>query len=528
MRRKRGLLKLFQDCEIHAAEKERLKSVQSYNEEDTEAVSLPPSELHSPMAQGHTVENGFYDHNKTISLSFADTDYDDYDEEEQVFSAEQSQEDSLTGALDYFVEPFEDTFDPQPVHSFSEEGQVHSTPPSSVHSDHDIEEAIVIKASPPSPPPVTPEASREQPIYSEEKQEVTKIEDDQASFEADLRAILSGQKKYDADKKQTVSTDELAEEESERMQAKKKKEAAKQNDHSIFEKIAQSMQLANTYDLGSINLEQRFDAFDQEMEKANQKREKQDAISRTKLPENVAKSVPELSQQTAVDTADFLMDLDKMSQPNSLVSAFSNDIPLSPKSGGRSIGKAALEVGDIILSTTADPNISGTIRKVTRSEVSHASVYVGNGNVIEAIESGVLQRSLETAMSDDTVTVAFRHQNMDAKKGEMIKNFLIKKQKEGTQFDQFAIVRNLPIQIVTSACSVFSPALRDKCRNFAGRIFLGTESNDEFYCSELVFAAYEAAGLKLTNTSPQWTSPEDLVQLNYNGTLRYVGHLKTT
>jgi len=222
-----------------------------------------------------------------------------------------------------------------------------------------------------------------------------------------------------------------------------------------------------------------------------------------------------------------LTDLDKMAYPSSWAGAFSNDIPLSPKTGGQSIDTKALEVGDIILSTTKDPEISGTIRKITRSEISHAAVYVGNGNIIEAIESGVLERSLETAMADDSVTVAFRHQSITPAKAGKLRDFLVKKRKEKTKFDKFAVVRNLPIQIITSLCAMVAPGLRGRCRNFAGRIFLGTETNNEFYCSELVFAAFEEAGLKLTNTAPQWTSSEDLVQLNYNGTLRYVGHLKT-
>jgi len=226
-------------------------------------------------------------------------------------------------------------------------------------------------------------------------------------------------------------------------------------------------------------------------------------------------------------TDEFLKDLDKMSYPSGLAASFSNDIPLSPTTGGRSIGVGALEVGDIILSTTSDPRISGAIRAVTRSEVSHAGVYIGNGKVIESIESGVLERFLDTSMQDDSVTVAFRHQDMTPQKGGLIHDFLTKKRKENTRFDRYAVIRNLPIQIITSACSLLAPGLRERCRNFAGRIFLGTDNNNAFYCSELVFAAFAKANLEMTNTEPHWTSAEDLVQLNYNGTLRYVGHLKT-
>ncbi|MEM7374373.1 MAG: hypothetical protein AAF587_37610 [Bacteroidota bacterium] len=231
------------------------------------------------------------------------------------------------------------------------------------------------------------------------------------------------------------------------------------------------------------------------------------------------------AQSTAEE---FLADLDAIEKSSPLSSAFSNDIALSPENGGRSIGIDSLESGDIILSTTNDPEISGRVRAITNSAISHAAVYIGEGRVVEAIESGVMERSLETAMKDDSVTVAFRHQQMSPEKAAIIKDFLVQKRKEGVKFDRYAMIRNLPIQIITSICGALLPSLRDKCRNFAGRIFLGTESNNEFYCSELVFAAFEAADVQLSNTDPQWTSPEDLVQLSFNGTLQYVGHLKTT
>jgi len=43
------------------------------------------------------------------------------------------------------------------------------------------------------------------------------------------------------------------------------------------------------------------------------------------------------------------------------------------------------------------------------------------------------------------------------------------------------------------------------------RINLGTGTNDKFFCSQLVIAAYAAAGVPLTSTPPNWTSPGDIV-----------------
>ena len=67
---------------------------------------------------------------------------------------------------------------------------------------------------------------------------------------------------------------------------------------------------------------------------------------------------------------------------------------------------------------------------------------------------------------------------------------------------------------------------RKICKDFAGRIWLGTDTNNEFYCSELVFEAFKEAGLPLANIPSNWTTPQDIVELTYNKSLEYVGHLK--
>lgn len=51
-------------------------------------------------------------------------------------------------------------------------------------------------------------------------------------------------------------------------------------------------------------------------------------------------------------------------------------IPLDPGRGGRSVGPEALQIGDIIVSTTSAA-ISRAIRVGTGSEVSHAMLYIG-------------------------------------------------------------------------------------------------------------------------------------------------------
>ena len=94
------------------------------------------------------------------------------------------------------------------------------------------------------------------------------------AFAADLAAILEGNKVFDPEKKELVSKDKvdddfakkLKEADASRTPSNKENTADKPQDdrNAIFEKIAQNMNYANSFDLGEFDMEQRFDAFDSE------------------------------------------------------------------------------------------------------------------------------------------------------------------------------------------------------------------------------------------------------------------------
>lgn len=214
-----------------------------------------------------------------------------------------------------------------------------------------------------------------------------------------------------------------------------------------------------------------------------------------------------------------------LSEIKSLVESvqFSN-IPLDPVTGGMSIPVSTLRPGDIILSTT-NSHISKAIRKMTSSPVSHSILYIGDNKVIEAIGSGVVMRSIDDALKDASLAVAFEHPNITNPQINRIIDFA--KSKIGKKYDKVGIVRQAGFQIdKKTICERFSDSGRKaKCINWVGKINLGTSTNDEFFCSELILAAYQNAGLPLTITPPHWNSPEDIAELRLNKKLKYVGHL---
>ncbi len=211
------------------------------------------------------------------------------------------------------------------------------------------------------------------------------------------------------------------------------------------------------------------------------------------------------------------------SKPSAL--PFSSDIPLDPGNGGRSIGLDLLQAGDIIVSTTADIT-SDLIRFASNAPVSHAMIYTGDGGqVVEAIRDGVVFHPLDEAIANATVAVAFRHPDLTEEQAWRIRDFV--GQQIGKSYNYWGIVRQAGFQLDRRTfCSDKSGGEYDRCVNWAGRVNMGTATNDEFFCSQLVLAAYETAGVPLTSTPPHWNSPGDLAELRLSGMLGYVGHLK--
>ena len=287
----------------------------------------------------------------------------------------------------------------------------------------------------------------------------------------------------------------------------------------IFDELAASMSHAKSYDLGSVALEHRFDEFD----RAEDERKASRPVVGTSPV--VDREPPPPSPAGAAGTGpapatEFVEDLDLIRGD-----AQTEDIPLDPGVGGRSIGESALEAGDVILSTTDHP-VSETIRKVTGDEVSHAALYVGNGNVIEAIESGVILRGLDTAVEDDTLAVAYRHRDMTPVKASQVIAFAEDHARRKTPFDTWGLIQVAPGQLVRAICNQKEGAEREACLANAANLRVGTNDDGAFFCSELVLAGFEHAGLSITETDPSWSSPGQIVELHHNGLFDYVGHLK--
>lgn len=140
------------------------------------------------------------------------------------------------------------------------------------------------------------------PSANEEKSQAKSAEDE---FIADMQSILSGQMVYDPNKKATVRKDELGQppKGSNQNGSNEPPVPEAKNSQAIFDRIAQSMAFANTYDLGTVELENRFSDFDRISD-----------IQQRAAKENKAKPLQTPLKQTStappVDSTDFIRDLD--------------------------------------------------------------------------------------------------------------------------------------------------------------------------------------------------------------------------
>ena len=297
-------------------------------------------------------------------------------------------------------------------------------------------------------------------------------------------------------------------------------------EEDIFDRIAKNMQYANQYDFGTLELDKRFDEFDRMSDIKSVAQPNVHVRATNNSIETVA-----LQKPAVVSSADFLEDLDIMSKPNRTAlwaNSKTAENVASPDQGvgGRSISSEALQIGDLIISSTSDDHILNAIGTVTGSEISHAAVYAGNGSVMLATDNGVTEWSLGELINNSSLSVAYHQKNMDATKAAKVITFLRNALVNNKGFDSWALLYAAPAQLLASYCDSLTGEAREACLHGAKSMRPGTDSNDQFFCSELIFAAFKDAGLSISTVQPSFSSPHESVKLFHDGTLQYVGHLK--
>jgi Permuted papain-like amidase enzyme, YaeF/YiiX, C92 family len=208
-------------------------------------------------------------------------------------------------------------------------------------------------------------------------------------------------------------------------------------------------------------------------------------------------------------------------------------LALTPGNGGLQITPDDLRAGDIVLSSTHSV-VSMGVRLITVAPVSHAALYLGQGQFVEAVGAGVRLRSTQEYMDGESTIVAFRHPGVGDEQVAALNEFA--QRHAGKKYNTAGIVLQAPFSIGRQTCELpLIPGLvRDYCIRGLAAIQLGAIQNDRFFCSQFVLEAYHHARLPLTSADPRLISPADLLHMREGDvpsvrteqSLQYVGHLK--
>lgn len=181
------------------------------------------------------------------------------------------------------------------------------------------------QSQPAAPRAAPPATAKRPPIETGDSGETSRAKASDDDFIADMQSILSGQMAFDPLSKQMVEKDKLSGAPS--SPSPNYLPVPQGGDgQAIFDRIAQSMQYANAYDLGTVELENRFSDFDR-MSELQQK------AAQDKKKELRQSSAREAEPAPRVDSEDFIQDLDAIRQehygsggPAAIAESFAADI----------------------------------------------------------------------------------------------------------------------------------------------------------------------------------------------------------
>jgi hypothetical protein len=146
------------------------------------------------------------------------------------------------------------------------------------------------------------------------------------------------------------------------------------------------------------------------------------------------------------------------------------------------LDETKLVPGDIILSTE-DHYLSRAIRAATKSDISHAMIYVASSSMIDSTSEGVHARSTRRLFFDDNCAIHVRRltPGLADEQRELVINYA--RSRIGTRYSKLEAVR-------ASVGTTKTPSRQQ-------------------FCSRLVAQAYAWAGIRLVD-SPDYCTPDDI------------------
>lgn len=183
------------------------------------------------------------------------------------------------------------------------------------------------------------------------------------------------------------------------------------------------------------------------------------------------------------------------------------------------ITEADMKAADIIVSTGSGA-VSAVIRAGSVSKYSHAALYIGDGQVIEAIGEGVVKQPLSAALRDDTLAVVYRRKNLNDDQVKVIVTYA--SGQVGKKYDYAGVTGASKYTVGGMALHILSLPLATI--QDIGEAINTISPESSFFCSELVLMAFNKANAPITFKPPTVSAPSDIPGSHQ---VQYVGHLKS-
>ena len=179
----------------------------------------------------------------------------------------------------------------------------------------------------------------------------------------------------------------------------------------------------------------------------------------------------------------------------------------------------ALEPGDII--ATANPAKSSRfIQAVTNAPFSHVILYRGSRRAIDAVPGdGVRADLLRELLGNSSLAAVFRNTNASREQRELAAKWAMKQ--EGAPYDNTGAAR-VAVEPGAPGHALTLTRLRLQALDNVSAVLSVDGHDASFFCSELVFRAYEVAGAPIVDRRAHRAGPGAVLHTAALGLLRYL------
>jgi hypothetical protein len=156
------------------------------------------------------------------------------------------------------------------------------------------------------------------------------------------------------------------------------------------------------------------------------------------------------------------------------------------------LAESDLLAGDILLHRPTKAKLhQKKISQVTNSPYTHASIFLGDGKIVEAVVSGIRRRDLSDVLEPPFIVGVLRSQcGFGKQRVTLLQNFISNLEKSSSKYDFFGAVK------YASTRSKFQNEMLELLSKRFGEFSSDEElAKQRYFCSALVVACYTVVGI---------------------------------